>query len=599
MGKQKLDIQDLQTLNRIAETLNRAVDVRSALALALEQLIDLMELHTGWIFVRDENKQSRFAGRGYDLIAYHNLPPALSMSAREVWNGGCDCQSLCSKDKLTEAYNEVRCSRLASARGDKADLSVHASVPLRSGDEVLGILNVAGETWHEFTPRSLALLSNVGNMMGVTLERARLYDMLKERRVDEQSVLLDLSMQMLGKPNLREMMHYLVQEVQRLLEIDACALILEDDYSDRLRFRASSGWKFDPVALERWLPNDERSETGRVMQSQQPLIIEDISLHDRTPWMADWLSAEGFRGHAIVPLVVSGRSIGALVVDSRKSRSFREDEVRLLQLLANQAAIALDKARLYGEQFQRQRLEEELDVSRHIQLSMLPEACPNVFGWQFCAMYQAAKQVGGDFYDFFYLPNEPYMLGIVIADVADKGVPAALVMALSRTIIRSASMRSGRSPRESLLRANELMLNDSRSNMFLSAFYAKLDTETGWMTYCNAGHNPPLWYRAELKEFQYLTTPGIVLGIFEDISLGEQTISLTTDDIVVFYTDGVNEAMNSRGEEFGMERFKQVVANHAYQTASEIEEAVVEAIREFTTNTPQSDDFTMVVVKRE
>jgi sigma-B regulation protein RsbU (phosphoserine phosphatase) len=596
MAKDKLSLDDLWTVNHIAETLNRSVDVRSALQTALKQLVELMGLETGWIFICDESKQNRFAGRGFDLIAHHHLPPGLALNVREVWHSGCDCQTLCTKGKLTQAYNEVRCSRLAAARGSTAGLTTHASVPLRSGESIVGILNVASDKWEEFTPRSLALLTNVGNMMGVALERARLYDMLQERRVDEQSVLLDLSAQMLGKPNLREMMQFVVNEVQHLLEIDACALLLHEEQTDRLRFRAASGWKFDPVTLDRWLIRDDRSISGQVMNSQQPLVVEDISFYSH---LSDWVEAEEFRGHGVVPLIVNGRSIGVLMVNSRKPRLLRDDEIRLLQLLGNHAAIALDKARLYEEHHKRKRLEEELDVSRHIQLSMLPEACPKVPGWQFCAIYEAAKQVGGDFYDFFRIPKEPYMMGIVIADVADKGVPAALVMALSRTIIRSASMRIGRSARESLLRANELMLNDSRSNMFLSAFYAKLDTETGWMTYCNAGHNPPLWYRSELGEFQPLTTQGIVLGIFEDIELEEQTISLSTDDIVVFYTDGVTEAMNKAGEEFGMERFKQVIAEHADYTADIIEQAVVDAVRDFIAGSPQSDDFTMVVIKRE
>ncbi|MFP4323666.1 MAG: SpoIIE family protein phosphatase [Anaerolineales bacterium] len=592
------DLQDLQTLNRIAATLNQAVDVRAALQDILPDIINLMGLETGWIFIKDHHRQNRWAGLGYDLAAHHNLPPGMDLTEHEVWNGGCDCQSLCNKHQLTEAYNEVRCSRLRNARGDTRGLHVHASVPLRSGDVVLGILNVASETWAQFDTRTLNLLTNIGFQIGTALERSRLYDMLRERRIHEQSALLDLSYHLLGRPDLRDLMQYLLSEIQRLLDVEATALLLLGDEPNRLYFKASLGWKYAPEIKERWLPADESSGPGKVMQTQTPHVVEDLQLKDPNPWMSDWLKAEGFRGHAIVPLIAEGRSIGALVVDTRVPRKLNDDELRLLQLLANQAALALEKARLYKEEVARQNLEDELTVSQRIQLSMLPEQCPQIPGWQFTATYQAAKLVGGDFYDFFSVTGEEAQpLGIVIADVADKGVPAALVMALSRTIIRSASM-SGRAPARALTRANELMLQDSRSEMFLTAFYAKLDPEIGQFSYTNAGHNPPLWYRADYGECQTLAMRGIVLGILDDIHLQEETIYLARGDILLLYTDGVTEAMNSAREEFGIARLQQLLCDNAIFDAAFIEGAIINAVQDFTANMAQNDDFTMVIIKR-
>jgi GAF domain-containing protein len=189
--------EDLTTLNQIVETLNRAVDVRGALDSALARLVALMGLETGWIFVKAPAAQDRGKDAGYVLAAHHNLPPALADA--DVWVGGCKCQRLCDQGRLTEAYNEVRCSRLGGADGDRRGLAVHASVPLRSADRVLGILNVAGPDWASFSSRALALLTNVGNQMGIALERAQLFDLLKEQRVHEQAALLDLSNQLLSR----------------------------------------------------------------------------------------------------------------------------------------------------------------------------------------------------------------------------------------------------------------------------------------------------------------------------------------------------------------------------------------------------------------
>jgi serine phosphatase RsbU (regulator of sigma subunit) len=591
------DLTDnLTTLNQIVETLNRAVDVRSVLDTALAQLVELMGLETGWIFLRDPAAGERRQGTGYLLAAHHNLPPALALDNPDVWEGGCECQSQCDQCDLAEAYNQVRCSRLTGASGDRRGLAVHASVPLHSGDRFLGILNVAGPDWASFKPQALALLTNVGSQMGVALERARLFDLLQERRIQEQAALLDLSNQLLRRLNMDDLLGYLVEETQRMLQADACALLLPAEEPGFLEFRAASGWRDDPVAERRRVPAGENSGPGLVMRTRRPLLVADIEKSDPAPWLPDWLRKEGFRGHAVVPLTADGRAVGALVVDTRQPRLPDEGEVRFLRLIANQAAIAIEQARLHQEEVERQRLEKELAVGQQIQLSLLPKACPVVPGWEFAAFYQAARLVGGDFYDFFELPGEPNRLGMVIADVSDKGVPAALFMALSRTVIRNTAL-GGRSPSATLIRANELILNDSWAEMFLSAFYATLDTRSGRLVYANAGHNRPLWLRVATGECQQLAARGIILGMLEEIELEERQVELAPGDLVVFYTDGVTEAMDADEQMFGEARLQKVLAANARAGAQQVLQTVVEAIRAFTGDTPQSDDLTLFVVK--
>jgi len=595
-------IHDLNALNRIAETLNRAVDVRSALNSALVQLIELMELETGWVFLVDPAAPERWAGRGHTLAAHHNLPPAMDVANPAAWDKDCDCQALRKKGELNEAYNEVRCSRLASVRGDRRRLDVHASAPLYSGNVVLGILNVAAADWSSFNERNLAFLTNVGSQMGVALERARLYDLLHERRVYEQAALLELSNQLLARSNLDELMAYLVEEVRRLLQVDACAvLLLRREDPGYLRFRAAAGWRSDPVANQYCVPADDRSGSGRVMRTQQPLVLEDLRQHEPAPWPADWLRQEGFESAAIVPLIAEGRSIGALVIDMRRPRRFDESEIRFLQLMANQAALAIEKARLHREEIKRHRIEEELAVGRQIQFSMLPPGVPAVPGWEFSAIYEPARQVGGDFYDFFDLPGESGRLGLVVADVSDKGVPAALFMALSRTIIRNNALR-GRPPAETLIWANRFIQEDSQTDMFLTAFYAALDTNSGRLTFANAGHNRPLWWHAVTGDFEELYASGIVLGILDNVELEEAEIEIAPGDVLVFYTDGVTESMTGNYEEFGMGRLKATVASaldaQVNASATIIVDAILDAVKSFTGAAPQFDDFTLFIVRR-
>ena len=597
MSTETARVDDLTTLVHITEILNQSVDVQAMLTSTLAKLVDLMGLETGWVFLVDPVAQQLQAGGGFVLAAHHNLPLALDPAKHAAWSDGCECQRRSEAGLLAQAYNEILCSRLAAAGGDRRGLAVHASAPLRSGDRTLGILNVAGPDWASFSPRALALLSSVAGQMGIALERARLYDLLHERRINEQAALLGLSNQLLSRLDLDEVIDCLVEEAPGLLQADAAALLLPAGEPGTLAFRAARGWRSDPVAAGYRLFADERSGPGLAMQTLWPVVVRDIEGDEQAMQCSAWLQAEGFRGHAIVPLIAEQAAIGALMINMRQPRLLGDEEVRLLRLLANQASIAIVKARLHQEELKQRQVEKELAVARQIQLSLLPRSSPAAPGWEFADFYRPAQLVGGDFYDFFELPGEPGRLGLVIADVAGKGVPAALFMALSRTMIRTAGL-AGRTPAAALLRANQLILNDSRAEMFLTAFYADLDTRSGRLAYARAGHNRPLWWHAGAGRLDELDADGIVLGAMDAIHLEERQIDVAPGDLVLLYTDGVTDAMDGAGRQFGVERLQAALAADPTAGAQQVISTIVRAVGEFTGDTPQFDDLTLVAVKR-
>jgi sigma-B regulation protein RsbU (phosphoserine phosphatase) len=332
------------------------------------------------------------------------------------------------------------------------------------------------------------------------------------------------------------------------------------------------------------------------MHSRQTLVIPDIREHDQA-WMPDWLQTEHFVGYAVVPLVLDGDSLGVLVLNQRRVRSPQPGEVRFLQLMANQAAMAIDKARLHEEEVKMQALEKDLALGQQIQIGLLPESSPSLPGWEFASFYQAAREVGGDFYDFIELSEDPRRLGMLIADVAGKGVPAALFMARGSTMIRTTALAK-RSPRAALSLANRLMMQGRKADLFLTAFYAVLDTESGHLTYTNAGHNPPLWFRYGKGQIQELRAQGIVLGIFKEVELEDLEVSVAPGDYLVFYTDGVTEAMNASHDLFGQDRLEAAMNASKGASAKEVLDAIVRAIQGFTGDIPQSDDLTLFVVRR-
>ncbi|HLF25939.1 MAG TPA: SpoIIE family protein phosphatase [Anaerolineae bacterium] len=315
---------------------------------------------------------------------------------------------------------------------------------------------------------------------------------------------------------------------------------------------------------------------------------------------------------AYVPLRSQERLIGWLALGPRRSgHPYHGDDLAFLAALANQAAVGLEQARLQERALAEQRLRKELELARQIQTSFLPQQLPALPGWEFAAYYSAARQVGGDFYDFISIRNPAQrpagslwsvlegsnLLGLVIADVSDKGIPAALLMAVSKTLVRAVTI-SGRSPADAIQRVNELLLNDSRAEAFVTLFYGVLDPEQATLRFVNAGHNPPLLVQDASESIFSLRAPGIVLGIFDSIRLTEAEVCFEPGDVLLLYTDGITDALNAQREEFGIERLTRLLLEQRQRPASELLRALVEAIQSFVGETEPFDDMTLVVVKR-
>lgn len=250
--------------------------------------------------------------------------------------------------------------------------------------------------------------------------------------------------------------------------------------------------------------------------------------------------------------------------------------------------------RLHCTTAEQERLLKELEIASGIQKNILPTTAPEINGIELAAINIPAREVGGDFYD--YVPVEKDRWGLTIADVSGKGMPAAIFMGLSRTIVR-ASTTGTLSVKNAIKHANELICRDSRSGMFVTLFYAILDSTTMKLTYVNAGHNPPLLFRPGYDHTIPLEAKGIPLGVTEDIDIEEKQIDLLREDILVLYTDGITEAVNENEEEFGSERLKKIIRENISFSAQEMIDALKEEITTFAGKQPQFDDITLMVMK--
>ncbi len=298
----------------------------------------------------------------------------------------------------------------------------------------------------------------------------------------------------------------------------------------------------------------------------------------------------------VVPLVSQGELIGLINLGSRLSeQDYSSDDRKLLGDLATQAAPALRVAQLVRQQqlefAERQRIEQELKVARLIQQTLLPQSLPDIAGYEVTAYYQPAREVGGDFYDFIYF--EDGKIGFIVADVTDKGVPAALVMATTRSILRAAAERLI-SPGAALARTNDVLCPEIPPRMFVTCFFAVLDPATGHLTYANAGHDVP--YRYTSAGIVELRATGMPLGLMPGMRYEEKETTLSPGDYVLLYSDGLVEAHNPAREMFGFPKLQALLADYADGTT--VKDFLLAQLATFTgPHWEQEDDVTLVTLQ--
>jgi sigma-B regulation protein RsbU (phosphoserine phosphatase) len=265
--------------------------------------------------------------------------------------------------------------------------------------------------------------------------------------------------------------------------------------------------------------------------------------------------------------------------------------------LASQIGTALTRAQNHADMMAFHKAQQELEFAGHIQNSFLPKDVPQADQWQISAALVSARQTSGDFYDF--IPLESGLIGIVVADVSDKGTGAALYMALSRTLLRTYAMESGNHPEVALARTNDRIRADAESDQFVTLIYGILDPETGILTYANAGHNPGFLLRAGSDEVESLPNTGIPLGMFEEMAWKQIQIQINPGDILLLYSDGVPEAQNIAEEEYGEDRMITHGQAGMGQPAADTQIAIIDSINDFVGDAPQFDDITLMVVARD
>ena len=410
------------------------------------------------------------------------------------------------------------------------------------------------------------------------------------RQSDLLALISKVGVALLASVTLTETLEQIVTLVFEAVPADRCMIMMRDAKSPELK-----------VAVARL--RDRAGEVGEIRISRS--VIDEVVTNGKSVLTSDaqadprfaggTVMLQGVRSVLAVPLGVGANVFGIIYADSPLSDArFTEDHLKVLTTLSSVAAIRVENARLTEEQMERERLEREQQVASEIQQRFLPAAAPHIEGYELQGISFPCYEIGGDYYDF--IQREDGNMVVALGDVSGKGTAAALLMSSLHAAIH-AQADTHDSIVSTIQAVNKYLTESIPPNRFVTLFYAELNPELGRLTFLNAGHNPPLIVHAG-GTMEQLASGGLPLGIMADAEFREGRTQLLPGDVLVIYSDGVSEAVNPTGEEFGPTRLYEVVARNLDASASGIRDRIESALTKFCQGTPAADDITLVIVKR-
>lgn len=385
---------------------------------------------------------------------------------------------------------------------------------------------------------------------------------------------------------LDELLGVIIDSLEKLIGFDAAGVFLVNQESAEIEADFIRGYNIDYLKPIRQKVGE--GVLGWVIENRKSAILNDVEKDDR------YINARPqTRSEAAVPLISEGRVIGCIDLESDAVDAFREEDLTLLETFATQASLAVERARLQAQIVEKKMLEEEVALARKIQLSLLPDKPPRFDGYELAGMNLPSRAVGGDYYDF--IPFRDGGLGLAIADVSGKGVGAALTMSGFRAAIR-AEVRHQLPPTELMHKVNHFVYESTGIGDYVTAFFAVLRGNR--LKYINAGHNPPILMKKS-GEFELLEIGGMILGFLEEQYFDEGAMDIKTGDSLLLYTDGVVEALNSNGVEFGVQRLVEAMREMTDLKTEERIKAIHRKVMDFSGKLARMDDITLMMLKRK
>jgi sigma-B regulation protein RsbU (phosphoserine phosphatase) len=416
--------------------------------------------------------------------------------------------------------------------------------------------------------------------------------------VDKLRMLLDITKTISRSLDLDEVLGLVMDTLDSLIPYDAAGIYLvkcsrpfpewEGGVDETCVFHTQAVRGYDIADLQELSLKMGEGLVGHVALGGKPFISPDVRNEPR------YINARArTRSEVVAPIISNDEVIGVFDLESDELNAYANDDLEILMLLSSQVAIIIEKVMLHEQLIEKQRLQTQLEIARQVQLQLLPPKDPELEGFDISAYNFPTEEVSGDYYDWVRLFDD--QIGIVIADVSGKGVPAALLMAFLRASLRAAA-HIGYAPHVSMSKVNYLLWESIERNQFVTGFYGILDATNRTLAYSNAGHNPPVLIDVD-GSAHFEERGGVPLGMFRDSRYYEYYATIDSGQLLVLYTDGVTEAMNAAGEEYGRDRLVDAARRSRHLRAREMIDFIHREVIDWTEGLGATDDVTFFIIK--
>ena len=575
------DAELLSTLFELGREVTSVLDLEELLAKIPQLIARLTRFSAFSVYLLDERRQE--LGIAYSVGYPDGISPKLRFKVGQGVVGAA------IEEGRPILVNDIRLE--PRYMGALRNMLSQLAVPIRRKGKVIGALNLLCETTGAFTSQDEALLRQFAAHVAVAIENARLFE--SERQyVDTLETLADIGREMSSILDLDALLTRIASLTKRLIDYRTFGILLINESTQELEMKLAVSYGEEAMSKRVRLG---QGLVGWAALHREPVLVTDVSKDPRYINLV-----EDVRSELVIPMLFKDRCLGVFDLESPELDAFTKEHKELLTLLASQAAVAIENARLYEEvRHNEERIERELRFAQRVQAALLPTEPPaGLRNADVAGRFAPAQELGGDLHDF--LTPEPNSLVIAVGDVSGKGAPAALYGAFAAELVRSRTLRRRYTPDRFRVSAvlesmNTILLERRLEAYYCTLVYAVFDFTRRIVTVSNSGLPYPV--RCSAEACAQIELPGVPLGSFPRISYDELAFPLDSGDVFVFCTDGIFDTVNEHGVDFGAQRLCDVVLASRALTARGIVDAIFNAVSAFRGHAPQGDDMTAVAVK--